>query len=116
MEVYFPPGGGRIEVMEASSNGGRGRDDRPRYAVLGRTGEVRRVLLIDERGRVLEEIQRVEDEEEEEGEGKNSIKLGLVSSDRRRLSEPRGWRKGWGGEGGTSWLSCWILGSALTLS
>lgn len=70
VEAIFPRNGGRIEVMPP-----RSEQDQPRYIVKDRHGIVKRRLMIDEEGRVLEERARNEGGNEKD----NTIKLGLVS-------------------------------------
>lgn len=66
--AIFPRNGGRIEQVGH------------RYMVKDRHGNLKRVLLMNEQGHVLEERQRTPEEQREEGRKSNSIKLGLVSS------------------------------------
>ncbi len=67
VEVKFPRGGGRIE--SAPNDGG---SDDIRYMVYNRDGELRRTLLVDESGKVLEVVKRAV-----KSVGDNNIKLGL---------------------------------------
>mmetsp|Transcript_14865 Transcript_14865/g.21106 ORF Transcript_14865/g.21106 Transcript_14865/m.21106 type:complete len:660 (+) Transcript_14865:85-2064(+) len=67
VEVKFPRGGGRIE----SAPNDDGEDD-IRYMVYNRDGELRRTLLVDESGKVLEVVKRAV-----KSVGDNNIKLGL---------------------------------------
>ena len=66
--VKFPRGGGRI----GTTHNTRGE---LRYVVYNKEGEVRRTLLVDENGKVMEETSRLNDDYEEEG--RSNIKLGL---------------------------------------
>ena len=61
----FPRNGGRIDVVGN------------KYVVKDRHGIVKRILLVDDQGRVLEERQRTPEEEREHARNSNSIKLGL---------------------------------------
>jgi presenilin 1 len=63
--AVFPRNGGRIDVMGT------------KYVVKDRYGNVKRILLVDHDGKVLEERQRTPEEEREEARKSNSIKLGL---------------------------------------
>ena len=65
VDVTFPRRGGRIEVS-------RNKQKELRYLVYNRDGELKRTLLVDEEGKVMEEKQRLVDEK-----GSNNIKLGL---------------------------------------
>ncbi len=65
--VCLPRSGGRIETMHNS----RGE---LRYVVYNREGEVKRTLLVDENGKVMEVVPRNDDFEDVED---NTIKLGL---------------------------------------
>jgi presenilin 1 len=65
VNVQFPRGGGRIETTTNKKN-------EPRYLVYDRNGELKRTLLVNEDGKVME--QRVRETEEK---GSNNIKLGL---------------------------------------
>jgi presenilin 1 len=64
--AIFPRNGGRIEHVGH------------RYMVKDRHGNLKRVLLMDEQGHVLEERQRTPEEMREQERNSNSIKLGLV--------------------------------------
>jgi len=66
VEVKFPRGGGRIE---SAPNDG---DDEMRYVVYNREGELRRTLVVNESGKVLEVVKRAV-----KSVGDNNIKLGL---------------------------------------
>ena len=68
--AIFPRNGGRIEPV--------GR----KYMVKDRHGNLKRVLLVDDNGHVLEERRRTPEEEREEERNNNTIKLGLVSASR----------------------------------
>lgn len=72
VEVVFPRNGGRIIRQD-----GNERDNRTRYIVMDRHGEIKRTLLLNDQGKVFEEVERDSDDDSEEGGGKNSIKLGL---------------------------------------
>ena len=63
--VTFPSGGGRIEAILDDKN-------EPRYFVYDRHGELKRTLLVNEAGKVMEQKKRENDEN-----GSNNIKLGL---------------------------------------
>ena len=67
IEVALPRSGGRIETMRKS----RGE---VRYVVYNREGEVKRTLLVDENGKVMEVVPRSDDDKDVEN---NTIKLGL---------------------------------------
>jgi len=67
VEAIFPAGGGRIDLVV-------GADGETRYFVKDRHGVVKRILVVDERGRVL---QVQENSRSDEKENDNSIKLGL---------------------------------------
>ena len=71
VQVQFPRNGGRIERQQ-QREGGVG--DVPRYHVYGRDGQLRRVLMVDRQGRVLEET---EEQDDDEDDTPASIKLGL---------------------------------------
>lgn len=66
VEVKLPRNGGRIETA-------RNKKGELRYVVKGREGEVKRTLLVDENGKVLEIVPRGDDDYKED----NTIKLGL---------------------------------------
>lgn len=66
IEVKFPRGGGRIEP---TSNDG---EDEIRYVVYNKDGELRRTLVVNESGKVLEVIKSAA-----KPVGDNNIKLGL---------------------------------------
>lgn len=76
VEVIFPRNGGKIVTRP-------GRDGQNRYVVLDRNGTEKRTLLVDESGRVFEELERRGggvrdwDDGSEYDERANSIKLGL---------------------------------------
>jgi len=72
VEVIFPRNGGRIVRQE-----GNERDNRTRYIVMDRHGEIKRTLLLNDQGKVFEEVERDGDDDSEDGDGKSSIKLGL---------------------------------------
>ena len=72
VEVIFPRNGGRIIRQD-----GNERDNRTRYIVMDRHGEIKRTLLLNDQGKVFEEVERDGDDDSEDGGGKNSIKLGL---------------------------------------
>ena len=72
VEVIFPRNGGRIIRQD-----GNERDNRTRYIVMDRHGEIKRTLLLNDQGKVFEEVERDGDDNSEAGGGKNSIKLGL---------------------------------------
>ena len=63
--AVFPRNGGRIDVVGT------------KYVVKDRNGNVKRILLMDHDGKVLEERQRTPEEERDEARKSNSIKLGL---------------------------------------
>ncbi|KAL7538286.1 hypothetical protein ACHAWF_006039, partial [Thalassiosira exigua] len=67
VEVTLPRNGGRIDAT-------RNQKGEPCYVVYNRDGEIKRTLLVDERGKVLEIVPREEGDEAEPG----NIKLGLV--------------------------------------
>ncbi|KAL7551418.1 hypothetical protein ACHAWF_014606 [Thalassiosira exigua] len=67
VEVTLPRNGGRIDAT-------RNKKGEPRYVVYDKDGEVKRTLLVDERGKVLEIVPREEDDGEPEP---GDIKLGL---------------------------------------
>ncbi|KAK1748202.1 presenilin [Skeletonema marinoi] len=66
VEVKFPRGGGRIE---STSNDD---DDEIRYVVYNKDGELRRTLVVNESGKVLEVLKSAA-----KSVGDNNIKLGL---------------------------------------
>ena len=66
VEVKFPRGGGRIE---STSNDD---DDEIRYVVYNKDGELRRTLVVNESGKVLEVVKSAA-----KSVGDNNIKLGL---------------------------------------
>ena len=70
VEVIFPRNGGRITKED-------GRDGTPRYVVKDRHGVVKRTLVLNDQGKIFEEVRRDGDDESEDGDGRNSIKLGL---------------------------------------
>mmetsp|Transcript_36400 Transcript_36400/g.79242 ORF Transcript_36400/g.79242 Transcript_36400/m.79242 type:complete len:680 (+) Transcript_36400:57-2096(+) len=70
VEVIFPRNGGRITKED-------GRDGSPRYVVKDRHGVVKRTLVLNDQGKIFEEVRRDGDDESEDGDGRNSIKLGL---------------------------------------
>lgn len=67
VEVALPRSGGRIENI-------RNNRGELRYVVYNKDGEVKRTLLVDENGKVMEVVPRVDDVEDVED---NTIKLGL---------------------------------------
>eukprot|EP00548_Thalassiothrix_antarctica_P002805 CAMPEP_0194134546 /NCGR_PEP_ID=MMETSP0152-20130528/4618_1 /TAXON_ID=1049557 /ORGANISM="Thalassiothrix antarctica, Strain L6-D1" /LENGTH=510 /DNA_ID=CAMNT_0038830335 /DNA_START=118 /DNA_END=1650 /DNA_ORIENTATION=- len=67
VEATFPTGGGRIEPVV-------GADGETRYFVKDRHGAVRRILVLDDAGRVMEVQQNSRDDDDDKD---NSIKLGL---------------------------------------
>ena len=67
IEVALPRSGGRIETTRTM----RGE---PRYVVYNKDGEVKRTLLVDENGKVMEVVPRIDTGEDVED---NTIKLGL---------------------------------------
>jgi len=76
VQAKLPENGGRIEEVE-NENGER------RYAVHGRSGELKRVLVVNRKGKVLEIIEdddddTVDSDDESAGKLSNSIRLGLV--------------------------------------
>lgn len=79
VEAYFPRNGGRIVPLVRPGQRTSRREQR--YAVMDRQGNTRRILYVNHSGRIFEERQNEEDDNDEpEGsEGSNSIKLGLVS-------------------------------------
>lgn len=91
VNVFFPRHGGKVimqppEMDETNGNGNgaprwRRRDgsNLPRYIVLDRQGEVKRVLVLNEDGKVFEEVQgeRNGDDSGPSSSQSNSIKLGL---------------------------------------
>lgn len=70
VEAVLPSSGGRIESLPSRN--------RNRYQVYDRHGDLRRTLIVDRQGRVMQEI---EDDSDDESDGEyrtsNSIKLGL---------------------------------------
>ena len=75
VSVVFPRNGGLITLAESS--GGRQRNNSvPRYQVFGRDGELKRVLVVNQEGRVFEEVGG-DDPDDSESKSSNSIKLGL---------------------------------------
>jgi hypothetical protein len=66
VNVTFPQGGGRIETTQ-------NKKKENRYLVYDRHGELKRTLLVNDKGKVMEQVQRESDSTEE----KNNIKLGL---------------------------------------
>ena len=68
VEAIFPRTGGRIDRVVNEV-------DEIRYLVKSRTGEIRKVLLVGDDGRVFEERQRREGDRQ--GKTDNTIKLGL---------------------------------------
>lgn len=64
--AIFPRNGGRIETVGH------------RFIVKDRHGNLKRVLLMNDQGQVLEERRRTPEEEREEERKNNTIKLGLV--------------------------------------
>jgi presenilin 1 len=75
VSVVFPRNGGIITL--ANSSGGRQRNNSiPRYQVFGRDGQLKRVLVVNEEGRVFEEVDG-DSPDESEDKASNSIKLGL---------------------------------------
>ena len=70
VEVMFPIGGGRIETT-------RNNKGELRYVVYNRDGEMKRTLLVDENGKVMEEIPRQDGDKDEHDKDRNTIKLGL---------------------------------------
>jgi len=71
VQVVMPESGGRIEIMGSQST--------PKYLIYDRSGELRRTLLVDRRGKVMQELS-YDEEDEEDMRVSNSIKLGLVSN------------------------------------
>lgn len=67
VEVALPRSGGRIENI-------RNNRGELRYVVYNKDGEVKRTLLVDENGKVMEVVPRADDVEDVED---NTIKLGL---------------------------------------
>ena len=65
--VKFPRGGGRIESTLNDD------DDEVRYVVYNRDGEIRRTLVVDENGKVMEVVKS----STSKSVGENNIKLGL---------------------------------------
>ena len=65
--VKFPRGGGRIESTLNDD------DDEVRYVVYNRDGEIRRTLVVDENGKVMEVVKSTTSK----SVGENNIKLGL---------------------------------------
>ncbi|KAL3803469.1 hypothetical protein HJC23_014017 [Cyclotella cryptica] len=68
VSVKFPRGGGRIETT-------KNRKEELRYLVYDRDGILKRTLLVNEMGKVMEQVIREQDDSEEKGS--NNIKLGL---------------------------------------
>ena len=66
--MKFPRGGGRIESTLNDDN-----DDEVRYVVYNRDGEIRRTLVVDENGKVMEVVKS----STSKSVGENNIKLGL---------------------------------------
>jgi presenilin 1 len=66
--VKFPRGGGRIESTLNDDD-----DDEVRYVVYNRDGEIRRTLVVDENGKVMEVVKS----STSKSVGENNIKLGL---------------------------------------
>ena len=71
VEAKLPRGGGRIEST-------RNNKGELRYVVYNRNGETKRTLLVDENGKVMEEVPRDDDDDDANEINKdNTIKLGL---------------------------------------
>jgi hypothetical protein len=68
VSVKFPRGGGRIETAKSKKK-------ELRYLVYDRHGELKRTLLVNDVGKVMELVQRENDGSQEKGS--NNIKLGL---------------------------------------
>ena len=68
VEVELPRNGGRIET----THNGRGK---PRYVIYNREGQLKRTLLVDENGIVMEVVP--DDEDGKTDTSDNTIKLGL---------------------------------------
>ena len=66
--VKFPRGGGRIESTLNDND-----DDEVRYVVYNRDGEIRRTLVVDENGKVMEVVKS----STSKSVGENNFKLGL---------------------------------------
>ena len=66
VEARLPRGGGRIEITH-------NKKGEPRYVVYNKDGEVKRTLLVNEKGKVMEIVPGEDDEKA----GNNNIKLGL---------------------------------------
>ncbi len=73
VEVQFPSGGGKV-VREKGSHGRKFK-----YAVYSKTGELRRTLVVDKKGKVFE-MSFDNDDESVDDEAGGAIRLGLVSS------------------------------------
>jgi len=68
VEAKLPRNGGKIETLINEKG-------QPRYVVKNRDGEVKRTLLVDEHGKVMEEVPRDDDDCPDKAD--NTIKLGL---------------------------------------
>jgi hypothetical protein len=75
VSVVFPRNGGMITLVDNSGRRQR-NNSMPRYQVFGRDGELKRILVVNEEGRVFEEIDG-DSPDESENKASNSIKLGL---------------------------------------
>ena len=69
VQAVMPISGGKIVVAGTSSE--------PEYLVYNREGELRRTLVVDRRGKVMQVMQG-DDNDDESGRFSNSIRLGLV--------------------------------------
>ena len=67
VEAKLPRNGGRIEITHNNKKG------EPRYVVYDKDGEIKRTLLVDSEGRVMEVVPNDDDKPD----GDNTIKLGL---------------------------------------
>jgi hypothetical protein len=81
--VQYPESGGSIIVDKENVgvNKKRKRSKKMmkiRYIVLDREGEMKRVLRVNDEGRVFEEVNELEDDSNSNIGSRNSIKLGLV--------------------------------------
>ena len=71
VQVVMPVNGGRIVTTGTPSN--------PKYLVYDRTEQLRRTLIVDRRGKVMQELPHDDDDDDDDDERtSNSIKLGLV--------------------------------------
>lgn len=75
VSVVFPRNGGMITLADNSERRQR-NNSIPRYQVFGRDGALKRILVVNEEGRVFEEIDG-DGSDESETKASNSIKLGL---------------------------------------